>query len=308
MEMNVTVTGASGFIGRSLTRKLLETGCSVHVLGRKRHGGLPSAVQFSEWNPTETEPPAASLASADAVVHLAGEPVSQRWTEAAKKRIHASRVEGTRRLVSALAAQSQRPRVLVCASAVGYYGSRGGEILTETSSPGSDFLAQVVMDWENAAQSAEALGIRVVRLRFGMVLGRHGGALGKLLPVFRFGLGARLGSGEQWMAWIHINDAVNLIVFAINFSAVRGAVNASAPHPVTNDEFTSRLATALHRPAILRAPAFALRLLLGEMSEMLLASQRVLPSAAKSAGFPFRYPDLNAALDQILKPDSKKDE
>lgn len=298
--MNVTVTGASGFIGRALTRKLLETGCSVHVLGRKLHGGFPSAVQFSPWSPTETEPPAASLASADAVVHLAGEPVSQRWTASTKKRIQASRVEGTRRLVSALAAQPQRPRVLVCASAVGYYGSRGDEILTEASSPGSDFLAQVVMDWEDAAQSAEALGIRVVRLRFGMVLGRQGGALAKLLPVFRFGLGARLGSGEQWMAWIHVNDAVNLILFAINFSAIRGAVNVSAPHPVSNDEFTSRLATALHRPAIFRAPAFALRLLLGEMSEMLLASQRVLPSAAKSAGFPFQYPDLNAALDQIL--------
>jgi uncharacterized protein len=298
--MNVTVTGASGFIGRSLTHKLLETGCSVHVLGRKLPGGLPSAVRFSEWNPTDTEPPAASLASADAVVHLAGEPVSQRWTAAAKKRIHASRVEGTRRLVSALGAQSERPRVLVCASAVGYYGSRGDEILTEASLPGSDFLAQVVMDWEDAAQSAEALGIRVVRLRFGMVLGRQGGALAKLLPVFRFGLGARLGSGEQWMAWIHLNDAVNLILFAINFSAVRGAVNASAPYPVTNDEFTSRLATGLHRPAILRAPAFALRLLLGEMSEMLLGSQRVLPSAAKAAGFPFQYADLNAALDEIL--------
>jgi uncharacterized protein len=302
--MNVTVTGASGFIGRSLTHKLLETGCAVHLLGRRRPDGLPPTVRFSEWNSTTFDPPAPSLASADAVVHLAGESVSQRWSDEAKQRIRESRVEGTRRLVSALAAQSQRPRVLVCASAVGYYGSRGDEILTEASPPGGDFLAQVVTDWEDAAQSAEALGIRVVRLRFGMVLGRQGGALGKLLPPFRFGLGARLGSGQQWMAWIHLNDAVNLILFAINFSAVRGAVNASAPQPVTNDEFTSRLATALHRPAILWAPAFALRLLLGEMSEVVLASQRVLPSAAKSAGFLFQYPDLNAALDQILKPDS----
>lgn len=299
--MDVTVTGASGFIGRALTRKLLETGCSVHVLGRQPDPGLPAAVRFSAWNAAETDPPAASLASADAVVHLAGETVSQRWTAAAKKRIHASRVEGTRHLVSALRAQSERPRVLVCASAVGYYGSRGDEILTEASLPGSDFLARVVMDWEDAAQSAEALGIRVVRLRFGMVLGGQGGALGKLLPLFRFGLGARLGSGEQWMAWIHLQDAVNLILFTMNLSAIRGAVNASAPHPVTNDEFTSRLATALHRPAVLRAPRFALRLLAGEMSKMLLASQRVLPSAAKSAGFLFQYPDLNAALDEILK-------
>lgn len=299
-SMVVTVTGASGFIGRALTRKLLETGCSVHVLGRKPPDRLPATVQFSPWNSAEGEPPADGLASADAVVHLAGETVSQRWTADAKKRIYASRIEGTRRLVTALAAQSQRPRVLVCASAVGYYGSRGDEILTEVSPPGSDFLAKVVVDWENAAQAAEALGIRVVRLRFGMVLGPQGGALAKLLPVFRLGLGARLGSGEQWMAWIHLDDAVNLILFAINLSSVHGAVNASAPYPVSNDEFTSRLATALHRPAILRAPAFALRLLLGEMSGMLLASQRVLPSAAKSAGFPFQYPDLNAALDQIL--------
>ena len=239
------------------------------------------------------------LASADAVVHLAGEPVAQRWSAAAKKRIHDSRVEGTRRLVNALATQSQRPHVLVCASAVGFYGSRGDQILTEASTPGSDFLARVTLEWEAAAQSAEELGVRVVCLRFGMILG-PGGALAKLLPVFRFGLGGRLGSGHQWMAWIHLEDAVKLILFALDFAAIRGAVNATAPHPVTNDEFTSRLATALHRPAFLPVPAFALKLALGEMSGMLLASQRVLPSVAKSAGFPFQYPDLNAAFDNLL--------
>jgi len=239
------------------------------------------------------------LASADAVVHLAGEPVAQRWTAAAKKRIVDSRVEGTRNLVSALAAQSRRPHVLVCASAVGYYGSRGDQILTEASAPGSDFLARVTIDWEAAAQSAEELGLRVVYLRFGMILG-PGGALAKLLPPFRFGLGGRLGSGHQWMAWIHLEDAVKLILFAIDLSAIRGAVNATAPHPVTNDEFTSRLATALHRPAVLPVPAFALKLALGEMSGMLLASQRVLPSVAKSAGFPFQYPDLQSAFDNLL--------
>ena len=245
------------------------------------------------------------LGSCDGLVHLGGEPVAQRWTPAAKKRIHDSRVEGTRRLVDALARLSRRPRVLVCASAVGYYGSRGDETLTELSPPGSDFLARVVMDWEDAAQSAEQLGIRVVRLRFGMVLGA-GGALAKLLPLFRWGLGGRLGSGQQWMAWIHLQDAVNLILFALDFSAIRGPINATAPHPVTNDEFTGRLAIALHRPAILPVPRFALRIALGEMSEMLLASQRVLPSVAKSAGFPFQYPDLHAALENLLNSQGER--
>ena len=281
--MIVAISGASGLIGRSLRRRIIEAGHTAHAIPRDSGPDRLAGI----------------LRSCDGVVHLAGEPVAQRWTPAAKKRIHDSRVDGTLRLVDALARQPERPRVLVCASAVGYYGSRGDEMLTELSPPGSDFLARVVIDWEQAAQSAEPLGLRVVRLRFGMVLG-HGGALAKLLPLFRFGVGGRLGSGDQWMAWIHIQDAVNLILFALDFSAIRGPVNATAPQPVTNDEFTNRLAIALHRPAILPAPAFALRLALGEMSEMLLASQRVLPSVAKSAGFPFQYPDLHAALENLL--------
>jgi len=274
--MNIAITGASGLIGTRLRERLTSAG----------HVAL--AV------PRDAAPPAC-----DALVHLAGEPVSQRWTEAAKKRIHDSRVEGTRRLVNALSTESTRPRVLVCASAVGYYGSRGDQILTEASTPGSDFLARVVMDWEEAAQLAESLDIRVVRLRFGMVLG-PGGALAKLLPLFRFGVGGKLASGHQWMAWIHIEDVVNLILFALDYAAVRGAVNATAPHPVTNEEFTDRLGIALHRPAILPVPAFALKLALGEMSEMVLASQRVLPTVAKSAGFRFQYPELRAALENLL--------
>jgi uncharacterized protein len=274
--MNIAITGANGLIGTRLRERLVETG-----------------------NKTLAIPRDAPLPACDALIHLAGEPVAQRWTEAAKKRIYNSRVEGTRQLVRALSAQGQRPRVLVCASAVGYYGSRGDQILSEASSPGTDFLAQVVVDWEDAARKAESLGVRVVSLRFGAVLG-PGGALAKLLPPFRFGVGGRLGSGHQWMAWIHIEDVVNLILFAVNFAAIRGAVNATAPHPVTNEEFTHRLAMALHRPAIFPVPAFALRLLLGEMSEMLLASQRVLPTIAKSAGFRFQYPDLQSALENLL--------
>ncbi len=279
-KVNIAITGASGLIGTRVRERLLPTEHTVHVVPR---GSLDA------------------IGSADAIIHLAGEPVAQRWTEAAKKRIYDSRVEGTRNLVNALSAQPHRPRVLVCASAVGYYGSRGDQILTETSSAGSDFLARVVVGWEEAAQSAEALGIRVVRLRFGMVLG-HGGALAKLLPLFRFGAGGKLGSGRQWMAWIHLEDAVNLILFALDYGAVRGAVNATAPHPVTNEEFTGRLALELHRPAILQVPAFALKLALGEMSEMVLASQRVLPTLAKSAGFRFQYPEIQAALANLLTP------
>jgi uncharacterized protein (TIGR01777 family) len=239
------------------------------------------------------------LGAAGAVVNLAGEPIAQRWTEDAKKRIHDSRVEGTGRLVNELAKLSRRPAVLVSASAIGYYGSRGDQILTEASNPGADFLARVVVDWEEASQAAESLGIRVVRLRLGMVLG-EGGALAKLLPPFRLGVGGRLGSGHQWMAWIHLEDAVNLILFALSYSAIRGAVNATAPHPVTNREFTDRLATVLHRPAMFPVPAFALKLAMGEMAGVVLGSQRVLPTVAKSAGFRFQYPELQAALTNIL--------
>jgi uncharacterized protein (TIGR01777 family) len=281
--MNIAITGASGLIGKRLQQRLTESG----------HGALP--VPRGASGPALTE----ILASADSVVHLAGEPVAQRWTEAAKKRIYDSRVDGTRSLVNALSALSRRPRVMVCASAVGYYGSRGDQVLTETSPPGADFLAHVVVDWEEAAHLAEALEIRVVQMRFGVVLG-HGGALAKLLPPFRVGLGGRLGSGRQWMAWIHLEDAVNLILFSLGYSAIRGPVNATAPQPVTNQEFTHRLANALHRPAILPVPAFALKLAMGEMSEVLLASQRVVPNVAKSAGFRFQYPELGAALENIL--------
>jgi hypothetical protein len=277
--VNIAITGATGMIGARLQQRLAEAGHRAVAIPR-----------------------GAAAPTCDAIVHLAGEPIAQRWTEAAKKRIYDSRVEGTRDLVNALSQQSQRPRVLVCASAVGIYGSRGDELLTENSSAGSGFLPRLAIAWEESARSAEALGIRVVSLRFGMVLGR-GGALAKLLPPFRLGAGGRLGSGHQWMSWIHIDDAVSLILFAMENAAggpLSGAINATAPHPVTNDEFTRRLAAALHRPAIFPVPVFALKLAFGEMSEVLLDSQRVLPAAAQAAGFHFQYPELSAALESIL--------
>jgi hypothetical protein len=286
--MNVTVTGATGFIGTRLTRALLDAGHTVHALRR------------GEWQSEEREPPPEAFAGADAVIHLAGEPVAQRWTPEVKKRIYSSRVDGTRHLVNALSTESRRPQVLICASAVGYYGSRGDEILNEKSAPGNDFLARVVVDWEKAASLAESLGIRVVRLRFGMVLGKEGGALAKMLPPFRLGVGGRLGSGRQWTSWIHIDDLIHLILFALTTASVNGAMNATAPEPVTNAEFTKELAAAIHRPAIFPVPKFALRLLFGEMAGMLLASQRVIPDAAKNAGYEFQYPKLGPALRRLV--------
>jgi uncharacterized protein len=282
--MNITVTGAGGFIGARLVQNLLASGHSVHALGRRQSVELPTE----------------SLATADAIIHLAGEPVAQRWTPEAKQRIRSSRVDGTRNLVNALAKLSRRPHVLVCASAIGYYGSRGDEVLTETSSPGRDFLAQVVVDWEQSTREAEALGIRVVPLRFGVVLGKDGGALAKMLTPFRFGLGGRLASGQQWMSWIHVDDVIGLIRFALENSTIRGPMNATAPQPVPNVEFTKELAAALHRPAIFPVPRFALKLLFGEMAEVILGSQRVIPQAARSAGFQFEYPELRPALLRLL--------
>jgi uncharacterized protein (TIGR01777 family) len=231
-------------------------------------------------------------------VHLAGEPVSQRWTKAARERIRSSRVEGTGRLVEALRADP--PRVLVSASAVGYYGSRGDEVLTEASHPADDFLGEVCREWEHEARKAEEFGVRVVSLRNGVVLGK-GGALGKMLPPFKLGLGGKMGDGKQWMAWIHVADVIGLIEFAISSAQLTGPVNATAPNPVTNAEFTRKLAAALHRPAIFPIPKFALHLLFGDMARIVYASQRVIPEAALEAGYEFRFPALNSALLDLLR-------
>lgn len=276
--MIIAVTGASGFIGSRLTQRLRAEGHTVREISlRSRSPVVPVC---------------------HAVVHLAGEPVAQRWTRSARDRILKSRVEGTKSLVKALS--EHPPPVLISASAIGYYGSRGDEILTETSKPGGDFLAQVVTAWEREARSAEQLGIRVVPLRFGMVLGRRGGALKKMLPPFRLGLGGSLGSGKQWISWIHLDDLIALIGFAIESAQCTGAMNAVAPYPVTNAEFTHDLARALHRPAIFPVPEFFLKLLYGEMSQVILGSQRVTPEAALQAGFEFRFTELGPALRQIV--------
>ena len=279
--MNISISGASGFIGRHLMKSLAQAGHSLRALSRHT-------------------PPAESLREADAIIHLAGEPVAQRWTAAAKQRILDSRVVGTRNLVEALAALPRRPEALICASAIGYYGSRGDEVLTESSAPGSGFLPEVCVAWEREALAAEAFGIRVVRVRTGVVLDANGGALVRMLPPFRMGLGGRLGSGRQWMSWIHLEDLAALFQFAVE-SQVRGPLNAVAPYAVTNSDFTGELARTLRRPAVFPVPEFALRLLFGEMADVLLASQRVAPGAAEAAGFRFRFPQLAPALADLLR-------
>jgi len=279
--MNVAITGASGFIGRAVAENLRSSGHIVRAISLR--GGLQGGA----------------LAGVNAVVHLAGEPVAQRWTAAARDKILRSRVEGTRTLVAAM--RDQPPQVLISASAVGYYGSRGDEILTESVPPADDFLGRVAAAWEEEAQAAEPLGVRVTRLRIGVVLGPNGGALARMLPPFRLGAGGRLGSGQQWMSWIHIDDLVALIAFLMPESTVRGAFNATSPFPVTNREFTRALAEAVHRPAILPVPAFALQWMFGEMSQVLLASQRAVPDAAQRAGFVFQHPDIFAALESVIE-------
>ncbi|MEX2264213.1 MAG: TIGR01777 family oxidoreductase [Bryobacteraceae bacterium] len=288
--MNITITGGTGFIGRKLEERLSADAHKVIVLSRSR--GM-------RWEPMKEEPPAESLSSADAIVHLAGESVGQRWTPEAKAAIRESRVQGTRRLIQGLSTLSRRPAVLVSGSAIGIYGDRGDETLTESSTPGSGFLPELCTAWEREADLAEALGIRVVKLRTGIVLGKGGGALEKMLPPFKAFVGGRLGSGRQWMSWIHIDDLVGLIRFAID-QPLSGPVNGTAPNPVTNAQFTRELASALGRPAIFPAPALALKTLMGEMAGVLLESQKVLPKAALNAGYRFRFPELGPALRDVL--------
>jgi uncharacterized protein (TIGR01777 family) len=278
--MNIAITGASGFLGRRLTRKLQASGHTVRAVSLR----LPPTLDM--------------FAGCDAVVNLAGEKVAQRWSPEVRARIESSRVDGTRDLVAAL--REHPPKVLVSGSAVGYYGSRGEEILEESAAPGIGFLATVTRKWEREALAAEQFGTRVVLLRTGIALGPEGGALQRMLLPFRLGLGGPIAGGRHWMPWIHVEDAVSLIEFAIDTASLNGAVNAVSPNPVRNTEFTQELARTLHRPAIFPIPAFALDLLFGEMAEILTDSQRVIPRAALDAGFVFRFVELRPAFADLL--------
>ena len=298
--MKITVTGGSGFIGRRLLKTLSGNGHTLHILSRHAGTNLPPGVKLSVWNATKGEPPTEALEGADAIIHLAGEPVAQRWTAEAKQKIRDSRVQGTAHLIHALSTISQRPSVLVSASAIGIYGSRGDETLTESSKTGGGFLADVCREWEKEADLAESLGMRVVKIRTGIVLDKNGGALAKMLPPFRNFVGGKIASGRQWMSWIHLQDLAALFLHAIE-RPVQGVLNGTAPNPVTNSEFTKRLAEALHRPALFPVPGIALRAIFGEMAEILTGSQRVLPKAAQESGFQYQYTELGPALANLLK-------
>lgn len=300
--MTYLLTGATGFIGQFLVRKLLASGHNVCYLGRRRSRTLDTRAAFFQWTDIERTPaPLEVVPRIDAIVHLAGEPIAQRWTPEIKQRIRSSRVEGTRNLVNAIGELKHKPPLLVSASATGYYGSRGDEVLTETSAPGTGFLADVCVEWEREADRAREFGLRVAHIRIGVVLGQEGGALAQMLPPFRMGVGGRIGDGRQWMSWIHRDDLVRLFEFALTNEAAPAVLNGTAPEPVTNAVFTAALARVVHRPAIFPIPKFGLRLAFGEMSEFLFDSLRVLPAAAQTAGFSFEYNRLDAALESLLQ-------
>lgn len=296
--MNVLITGGSGFIGRALCAALAERGHRVHVLTRDPHAAAQRlgrdvvlARRLDDVGPV------------DAVVNLQGENLGAgRWTATRRAAFVRSRVDSTRELVAWIARQEARPRVLVNGSAIGWYGDRGDEVLGEDAAPGDDFSARLCRDWEAAAQAAEALGLRVARLRIGVVLDRSGGALAQMLPAFRLGAGGPVGSGRQWWSWITRHDLVRMIVWLLEHPEARGAFNATAPEPLRQADFARALGAALHRPARLPMPAWTLRLMFGEMASLLLGSQRVLPRAAQDAGFTFEHPRLAPALETLLRP------
>ena len=301
--MRVTVTGATGLIGRRLVAALARRGDEVTVLSRdpaRAREALGSGIEATRWDALHEPAPIAALVGREGVIHLAGEPVAQRWSVAAKERIRVSREAGTANLVAGLRSADPRPRVLVSASAVGYYGPRGDEEVAESDPPGSDFLAEVCVAWERAAQAAVELGMRVAIVRTGVVLDPAGGALAKMLPPFRAGVGGPVAGGEQWMPWIHVDDLVGLYLAALDGDGWSGPLNGSSPSPVTNRDFAKALGRALHRPALAPVPRFALRALYGEMEQIVTTGQRAVPRRAQQLGFAFAHPGLDAALRSAL--------
>ncbi|ABD03386.1 NAD-dependent epimerase/dehydratase family protein [Synechococcus sp. JA-2-3B'a(2-13)] len=303
--MRIVITGGSGFIGRRLVARLLEQGDQVLVLTRRleqarRILGESPNLKLLPYDPYQPQAWAAALEGYEGIVNLAGEPLaSSRWTETKKKEIRRSRVETTQALVQALASLNQKPQVMISSSAVGYYGSHpAGEPLTETDPPAQDFLAEVCQAWEAAARPVEELGIRLAILRTGIVLGPDGGALGQMLAPFQFFIGGTIGSGKQWLSWIHREDWVSLVCFLLEQGS--GVFNATAPNPVQMEEFCRTLGQVLGRPSWLPVPELALELLLGEAAQVVLTGQKVIPQAALQMGFTFQYPQLKEALRQIL--------
>jgi uncharacterized protein (TIGR01777 family) len=300
--MRITVTGATGLIGRRLVAALLARGDEVTVLSRDpdRARAALGRVEAAAWSAMQGPAPPGALSGRDAVVHLAGENIAQRWTEESKRRIHDSREVGTRNLVAGVAAADERPRALVSASGIDYYGPSGDEPVTEEAAPGDDYLARVCIAWEREAQAAGELGLRVANMRTAIVLDKHGGALGKMLPFFRLGVGGPVAGGRQYMPWIAVDDIVGLYLATLDDDAWSGPFNASAPDPPTNREFSRVLGRVLRRPAFAPVPGLAVRVLYGEMAQLVLAGQRVVPSRALEQGYVFRQTDLEAGLRDAL--------
>jgi uncharacterized protein (TIGR01777 family) len=297
----VLVSGASGMVGSLLVPSLKMAGAHVARLSRNGTHADVTNEELVPWNPSQAISPEL-VSGFDAVIHLAGESIVGRWTDEKKIRVRESRIPPTAHLAQALAQAKDKPEVFVSASAIGYYGNRGDDLLTEESAPGTSFLADLAREWEAATIAAAKAGIRTVQIRTGVVLGSNGGALPKMLPAFKMGVGGKIGSGRQWMSWVDVNDMVGAIHHILRTDLLQGPVNLVAPKAVTNAEFTKTLASVLSRPAIFPMPAFAARLAFGQMAdEMLLASQRVEPKRLIASGYPFRFRDLRSSLKEILQ-------
>ena len=302
--MRVLITGASGMIGSAVADALLARGDEVVGLSRDpaRARATNPTVTWHSWQPAAERPPAEAFEGVDAVVNLIGEEINQRLTDAAKTRIRDSRVRATKNLVDGMTAAGNGPKALISQAAVGYYGDRGDAIIDESTAPGTEWLAQLVVEWEEAARAAESSGVRVVVIRTGLYLDPSGGLLKQLLPIFKLGAGGPLSSGEQYMPWIHRDDEVGLILWAVDNTDVTGTLNASAPNPVTNRDFSKTLAGVLRRPSLLPAPRFAVAALRGqELTNAILSSLRVVPRRALDLGYEFRWPELEPALRDLLR-------
>jgi len=303
-NLTILVTGATGFVGRGLCNALFKKGHDYIALSRApavARAQLPHAKRIEAWRPDAEPTPPSALSNTRAVVHLVGEPIAGKWNAEKKRRIRESRVISTHRLIESLSEVETKPSVLVSASAIGFYGEGGDNKFTEDSPPGNDFLAELCQAWEAEAQRAEALGIRVVLVRIGLVLGKAGGVLPALLTPFRMGLGGKIGSGEQWMSWVHLDDVIGIILHALENSQISGQLNATTSSPVKNIEFTKKLGGVLKRPTFFPVPTFALKLRYGEFADFVLMSQRVLPEKTLSSGYEFRHTNLESTLRASLE-------
>lgn len=300
---NVLVTGATGFIGSRVCDALREKEYTVNAVSRdpeRARKKLNSVNEIYAWNPDTEQLPSGATSDVNTVIHLAGETIAGRWNAEKKRRIRDSRVLSTRNLVASFASSDTKPQTLICASAIGLYGDSGDESFTEESPPGTDFLAEVCQEWETESQKASEYGIRVVWVRIGLVLGIGGGLLEQVLPPFKMGVGGKLGSGNQWMSWIHVNDVIGIVLHAMDNDNIEGALNATAPSPVRNIEFTKTLGSVLGKPTIFPVPTFGLKIMMGEFANFVVLSQNVLPEKTEACGYQFQYPTLESALKDLL--------